>query len=99
MVTFPLRQRNSLVGFHLRQCVHSGPEAFYVVSGTQCLETSVGITISRAGESAVAPQGLFMTVQGVGEEVRRALVVVLHDSTQPWQTFTSDWTPKGLCPK
>jgi len=36
---------------------------------------------------------------GVGEEVRRALVVVLHDSTRLWQTFTSEWTPQGLCPK
>jgi hypothetical protein len=45
----------------------------------------------------VAPQGLFMTVKGVGQEVRRALVVVVHNTAQPWQTFTSDWKPKGLC--
>jgi len=77
---------------------HSGPEAFYVVSGTQYLETSDGMTLSHPGESAVAPEGSFMTVKGVGGETRRALVVVLHDSSQPWQTLTDDWTPKGLCP-
>jgi quercetin dioxygenase-like cupin family protein len=85
-------------GLHARAHQHSGPEAFYVVSGTQCLETSDGMTLSHAGESAVAPQGSFMTVTGVGQEVRRALVVVLHESSEPWQTLTSDWTPKGLCP-
>lgn len=41
-------------GMHARNHQHSGPEAFYVVSGTQCLETSEGMTISHAGESAVA---------------------------------------------
>jgi len=85
-------------GMAARAHEHSGPEAFYVVSGTQCLETSDGMTLSHAGERAVAPQGSFMTVKGVGQEVRRALVVVLHDTAQPWQTFTSDWKPKGLCP-
>jgi quercetin dioxygenase-like cupin family protein len=85
-------------GMAARAHEHSGPEAFYVVSGTQCLETSDGMTLSHAGDSAVAPQGSFMTVKGIGHEVRRALVVVLHDTAQPWQTFSSDWKPKGLCP-
>ncbi len=85
-------------GMAARAHEHSGPEAFYVVSGTQCLETSDGMTLSHPGESAVAPQGSFMTVKGVGQEVRRALVLVLHDTAQPWQTLTSDWKPKGLCP-
>ena len=85
-------------GMRARAHEHSGPEAFYVVSGTQCLETPDGIVLSHAGQSAVAPQGAFMTVKGVGQEVRRALVVVLHDSEQPWQTLTNQWTPKGLCP-
>lgn len=77
---------------------HSGPEAFYMVSGTQCLETPSGITISRAGESAIVPQGDLMTVKSVGEEMRRAVVLVLHDTSQPWQTLTTEWKPKGLCP-
>jgi len=28
---------------------------------------------------------------------RRALVLILHDSTQPATIPASDWTPKGLC--
>jgi len=30
-------------------------------------------------------------------ETRRALVLILHDSSQPATTPASDWTPKGLC--
>jgi hypothetical protein len=30
---------------------HSGPEAFYVLSGTQCLETTDGTTVTSAGET------------------------------------------------
>jgi quercetin dioxygenase-like cupin family protein len=78
---------------------HSGPEAFYLVSGSQCLETPDGITVSHAGESAIVPQGDLMTVQSAGTQTRRALVLVLHDTSQPWQTLTTEWKPKGLCPK
>jgi len=28
---------------------HSGPEAWYLLSGTQCLKTPDGITVARAG--------------------------------------------------
>ena len=86
-------------GMHARNHQHSQPEAFYVVSGTQCLETSEGMTISHAEENAVAPMGSSMTVKSVGKEARHALVVVLHDSAQPWQPLTSERTPKGLYPQ
>jgi len=32
-----------------------------------------------------------------GTETRRALVLILHDSTQKPTTPAHDWTPKGLC--
>ena len=67
-------------------------------SGHRSAINNDGMTISRAGEGAVAPPGTVMTVKGVGQDVRRALVVVLHDSAQPWQTLKTDWTPKSLCP-
>ena len=85
-------------GMHARVHLHSGPEAFYLVSGAQCLETPQGITITKAGDSAIAAEGDLMTVQSVGTDVRRAVVLVLHDVSQPWQTLSSDWTPKGSCP-
>jgi len=78
---------------------HSGPEAWYLVSGAQCLETPEGITVAHAGEGAVVPEGPPMSLSSVGTETRRSVLLVLHDSSQPWITMESDWKPKGLCPK
>ena len=78
---------------------HSGPEAWYVLSGAQCLETSEGIIVARAGESAVVQEGPAMNIQSVGTETRRSVLLVLHDTSHHWVTRVSDWTPKGLCPK
>jgi mannose-6-phosphate isomerase-like protein (cupin superfamily) len=36
---------------------HSGPEAWYVVTGAQCLRTPEGITVLRADEGGVVPPG------------------------------------------
>jgi quercetin dioxygenase-like cupin family protein len=78
---------------------HSGPEAWYLVSGAQCLETPGGITVARAGEWAIVPEGPPMALSTVGTEIRRSVLLVLHDTSQPWITMESDWKPKGLCPK
>jgi quercetin dioxygenase-like cupin family protein len=78
---------------------HSGPEAWYLVSGAQCLETPEGITVARTGEGAVVPEGPPMALSSVGAETRRSVLLVLHDTSQPWVTMSSDWKPKGLCPK
>jgi len=78
---------------------HSGPEASYVVTGMQCLETPQGITAVRAGEGAVVPEGSLMVLSSVGSETLRCVLLVLHDTSQPWTTMASDWEPKGLCLK
>jgi quercetin dioxygenase-like cupin family protein len=78
---------------------HSGPEAFYVVSGAQCLETPDATKVSRAGESAVIQAGPPMALSGVGSENRTAVLLVLHDSSQPWMMRESTWTPPGRCPR
>ena len=78
---------------------HSGPEAWYLVTGAQCLETPDGITVARAGEGAVVREGPPMVLSSVGTEMRRSVLLVLHDQSDPWITMASDWTPKGLCPK
>ena len=78
---------------------HSGAEAWYVLTGAQCLETPDGITVVHAGQSAMVREGPPMLLSGVGSDVRRALVLVVHDSSQPWITPAHDWTAKGLCPK
>jgi len=78
---------------------HSGPEAWYLVSGTQCLETPDGFTVAHAGEGAVVPEGPPMALSSVGTETRRSVLLVLHDASQPWITMAHDWQPQGLCPK
>jgi quercetin dioxygenase-like cupin family protein len=77
---------------------HSGPEAWYTLAGETCLETPDGKMVGRAGgPPVIVPGGPPMHLTATGTETRRALVLVLHDSTQPPTTPTSDWTPKGLC--
>jgi len=76
---------------------HDGPEAWYNLTGEVCLETSDGMKIARAGETAIAPPMRPMTAMTVGTELRRSVVLVLHETAKPWQTAVSDWTPKGLC--
>jgi quercetin dioxygenase-like cupin family protein len=79
--------------------IHSGPEAWYAVSGETCLETSDGrMQISRAGgPPVIVPMGLRMYLTAIGTGRRRSIVIILHESSQPATTVTHDWAPKGLC--
>jgi len=77
---------------------HSGSEAWYTLTGETCLETPDGAMVGRAGGShVIVPGGPPMHLTATGNETRRALVLILHDSSQPATTPASDWTPKGLC--
>jgi quercetin dioxygenase-like cupin family protein len=77
---------------------HSGPEAWYTLTGETCLETPSGKMIGRAGGShVIVPGGPPMHLTATGSETRRALVLILHDSTQPPTTPEHDWKPQGLC--
>lgn len=76
---------------------HSGPEAWYVLEGEQCLETPYGTIVAHAGESAVVPEGPPMQLTGTGSGRRTALVLILHESSQAPTTPASDWTPTGAC--
>jgi quercetin dioxygenase-like cupin family protein len=77
---------------------HAGPEAWYTLSGETCLETPEGTLVGRAGGSnVIVPQGPPMELTATGKEVRRALVLILHESGHPPTTPAPDWTPKGLC--
>ena len=73
---------------------HSGPEAFYTLTGGTCLETPTGVL---TGRSIVVPAGPPMALVATGTERRRGVVLILHDSSQPATTLTNDWAPKGLC--
>jgi quercetin dioxygenase-like cupin family protein len=79
--------------------IHSGAEAFFMVAGETCLETSDGrVQVGRPGGPAlIVPAGLAMHLTATGTVERRALVLILHDSSRPPTTMVHDWTPKGLC--
>ena len=38
-----------------------------------------------------------MELTATGTDVRRALVLIMHDSAQPATSPAPDWRPKGLC--
>lgn len=88
---------------------HPGPEAWYVVSGGQCLETPNGLILANAGQAAMVPEGWPMTISSVGRDRRRAPVLILHRSDQPYSMAVDDhrshgaphgqWTPQAACPK
>jgi len=76
---------------------HSGPEAFYVLSGEQCLETPQGKMTTRAGTSGIVPGGVPMALTAIGTEQRRSLVLILHDSSHRATTPLNTWKAEGLC--
>jgi quercetin dioxygenase-like cupin family protein len=77
---------------------HSGPEAWYTLAGETCLETTEGKFVGRAGgEPVIVPGGPSMLLTATGTVQRRALVLILHQSSKPPTTLANDWTPKGLC--
>jgi quercetin dioxygenase-like cupin family protein len=78
--------------------VHSGPEAFYAVSGDTCLETPDGLRIGRGpGNSLMIEAGPPMLLMAIGKVPRQGFALILHDSTQPPTSLTQAWRPKGLC--
>jgi quercetin dioxygenase-like cupin family protein len=80
--------------------VHSGPEAFYAISGASCLETPDGVQVARgAGHSLMVRRGPPMLLMAIGQETRQGFALILHGDGSPPTTLTSAWAPKGLCPK
>ena len=81
--------------------LHSGPEALYTMSGETCLETSDGrVQVGRAGgPPLIVPMGLSMHLTSTGTEQRRALVLILYQTSQPPIMLHHNWIAKGLCNK
>lgn len=87
-------------GFQTDVHLHAGPEALYTLSGAVCLETPRGKLVGRAGdEPLLVAGGQPMQLTSIGTETRRSLVLILHDSSQPWKVPADGWRPKGLCPE
>jgi quercetin dioxygenase-like cupin family protein len=77
---------------------HSGPEAWHTLAGETCLETPEGIMVGRAGgPPVIVPGGPPMHLTATGTEQRRAMVLILHDASQPASSPAHEWSPKGLC--
>ena len=77
---------------------HPGAEAWYTLTGAQCLETPLGKQVQRAGDRGMmVPAGVPMMLFGIGSTVRRSLVLILQDASQPRSTPAPDWVPTGLC--
>lgn len=62
---------------------HSGPEAFYVVAGEQCLETPERSHSLGAGQSFVLPAGVIHRGRPSGSGARRVLALNLDDAARP----------------
>jgi hypothetical protein len=88
-------------GFETDVHQHGGPEALFTLSGEVCVETPDGKLVGRAGgEPLLINRDVPMQLTTVGSEVRRSLVLILHDAAQPWKVpAASPWVPKGLCMK
>jgi quercetin dioxygenase-like cupin family protein len=77
---------------------HPGPEAWYTAAGETCMETPDGKLLGRPGAPGIFVAGgtpMQLTVTGAVQ--RRAITLILHDSSKPPSTEIQDWTPKGLC--
>lgn len=75
---------------------HSGPEAWYVLAGSQCLRTPAGIIRGSTGETMRAAPNTPMELSVTGTDVARALTLVIHESTKGFGT-ASDWKPAAPC--
>lgn len=84
---------------------HPGPEAWFMVAGGQCLETPNGVMTAQTGQSMLAPEGWPMAIGGLGTETRRAVVLILHRTGEPYvmaidaapEAPHAHWKPAGLC--
>lgn len=76
---------------------HSGPEAFFLLAGSICVETRAGPHRAGPRGSLVLPGRTPMQLHSPGDTVRRSLVLVLHPTDEPWIDRRPAWTPTGAC--
>jgi quercetin dioxygenase-like cupin family protein len=76
---------------------HSGPEAFYVVEGEQCLETEARAYPMHKGDTLVIPTGVTMQLVATGSIPRRSFAVVVYDASQAPTTRMENGPPLVPC--
>lgn len=84
-------------GMRSRVHTHPGPEAWVVLEGEQCLETTEGKIRVQAGESMMICGGIPMALYGTGKGIRRALVLIIHPTSQALGTTYDGWRPTESC--
>jgi len=70
-------------GDRSRVHTHPGPEGWYMIVGEQCLETPAGANRAKAGGRMTVPPNVPMELSITGTVLRKSLVLVIHDSSQP----------------
>ncbi|GAC1516108.1 MAG: hypothetical protein NVS1B4_09430 [Gemmatimonadaceae bacterium] len=75
---------------------HAGPEAWYMIAGSQCLETPSGVR--RVGPRGTMIQAGYtpMQLNVTGTEMRRSMLVVVHDSGTTF-ALPTDWKASDRC--
>ena len=69
---------------------HNGPEAWWVLEGEQCLQTTRTTVRARAGQGAIVAEGDTMRMVGTGTGPRRVLALVLNDAAKPGRGLMLD---------
>jgi hypothetical protein len=77
--------------------VHSGPEGFFQLDGSVCIDTSAGVHRVTPGNGVVWPAGVFMQLHASSAGLRRSLVLVVHPASEPWINRQISWKAGGHC--
>jgi quercetin dioxygenase-like cupin family protein len=81
-------------GMRTRVHSHSGPEAFYVLEGEQCMETPGERRKLGPGETFIVPPGPHVQAAPNG---RKNILLVLHPRDEPWMKLEPYWKPSQFC--
>jgi quercetin dioxygenase-like cupin family protein len=81
-------------GMQTRVHSHPGPEAFYVVEGEQCMETSSDKRVIPTDGTYIVESGPHIQAAPKG---RRNLVLILTPKGRPAVIPGGDWRPTGFC--
>jgi quercetin dioxygenase-like cupin family protein len=76
---------------------HSGPEAWYILEGTNCVMTPQGVSVAGPRATLIVPEGEPMVLGGIGSTMRRTFAVIVYDSSMKSTSPAPDWTPKDGC--
>ena len=81
-------------GMRTRVHSHPGPEAFYVVEGSQCMESPTDRQVVQAGGTYIVDSGPHIQAAPRG---RRNLVLILVPKGTAALTPGGNWTPSDFC--